>query len=117
MKGKIKAVSKTGGVLLEGSDKWLNPKDAEVRKKITRDLVGKEVELEVSGNKILGVKSEDNNKPDQAYWERKDRIIVRQNALAHATALAVNFIKDKNLNDIVEDVKFIAETLEEWVMR
>ena len=52
----------------------------------------------------------------KADWERKDRMIVCQNALSHATQIvcAAGF-KVEEVNDSVEWVKDIASALVDWV--
>lgn len=120
MKAKIKAISKTGGILIEGSDQWLNPKNAAVKKLIKPELKGKEVELTLDGNKILNIKELNKEKPTQEYWDTREIHVIRQNVLKHATELVVNFVSVEENEDVskaVKKVKQIAEELEQWVLR
>lgn len=57
---------------------------------------------------------EDVDSSKAEWWERKQKIIVRQNCLGHATQLAIAFKVDK---DRLAVIKAMAEELEEWVFR
>ena len=134
--GKIRYVASTGGIKLEGEDSWLNPTE-NVKKHITKDLVGKNVELTLDDNnkityleklptekEILEVNEEDLSKSEKnEYWEAKDRRIVRQNVLSHATNIAIAIYNRKEeiegitVDEVTNTIMRIAERLENWVYR
>ena len=135
--GKIKVVASTGGIKLEGEDFWLNPNE-NVKKFITKDLIGKNVELTLDDNnkityleklptekEILEVNEEDLSKPEtkNEYREANNRRIVRQNVLSHATNIAIAIYNRKEevdgvtVDEVTDTIMRIAERLENWVYR
>ena len=130
IKGKIGIVAKTGGIKLEGNDRWFNP-NPETRDKISTDIRGKVVELTIDDfGKIANIEFFDDNplhiteeriEDKQAYWDRREQVVVRQNALRHATKIALAILEQKNevvdANTLTEAVKKIAEDLENWILR
>ncbi len=134
--GKVKFVSATGGIkFFENEEQWYNPANKEIKDLITKDLVGKNVELTLNDKgkvvKVLPVEegvvieeedlTENNDKKE--YWDRRNLLIIRQNVLGHATNIAIAVYNRKedvdmiSVEDVTSTIKKIAESLEKWVLR
>jgi len=130
IKGKIGIVAKTGGIKLEGNDRWFNP-NIEVRNIITPEIRGRFIELTIDDfGKIKDITfldedhvetNEEYDEKKQTYWDRREQVVVRQNALRHATKIALAELEYKkeniDVNVLTETVKKIAENLENWILR
>jgi hypothetical protein len=127
LKGIVKLVSdKTKGILLllpDGSEAWWNP-IGDSAKQVTPALKGSEVEVTIVNQEKRSFSYLEIVKPEEIHQGSvgldRDHIIVRQNALAHASI----FIKIMAENCNVTGVKFLEDELfrvaakcEEWVWR
>lgn len=132
-KGIVKNISmKTKGVLIlnkDGSEEWWNPLGDKVKAIITPELKGNEVELTIINQEkrsfsYLSVLKQNVTIGSGGNTEAKgelsrERIIVRQNALSHASAF-VETIRQTGISspDALKEIFFnFANECEKWVWR
>lgn len=128
--GIIKYVAKTGGVKLEGLDKWFNPPKEKVSIVKNAYHPGDEVEIDYRESEIIFIKKVNPTVNEEAVTSEitpqgqkmldeakngptKDRSIVRQTCIKAASEV---FARKPTL---VEDHQLfeLAEKMEEWVYR
>jgi hypothetical protein len=127
-KGTVKIVAKTGGLMLQGDETWLNP-TASCKNFVKPDLKGCEVELDISEDgknfSFIKVLTHADTKPaytpktfsggyntavkKEVDWDLKDAKMVRMNVLNRAVDM---FIHDKIEQENILD---FATKFENWV--
>ena len=128
LEGQLKVLSKNGGIKVGDSDAWINPTPQakidvlnrleEAKKELTGAVVKVSIEDNGEWSGIEIVSKSPLFSQEQKDRDERNTIIVRQNALSHATEYTKMIYEDTMTPlDVEKHIFTFAEKCERWIWR